>query len=383
MSYLPRFLQNRGANGYEMGSRGYAQLSNESLEETIHMRRKPAPSRCRRITAWAFLPTALFVILLIINSRKEIAHMSTAVKCKFAVQGLNFRHPLTNSSTTDDDEDDEDDDLYWARIVRPSELMDKLNSSHPPNSLLLHQSWKDEHLPEKFQKWSKQWRKLHGSDWGYVLWTDKDNRRLVEKFYPEYLKSYDSLPKEIYRADMARNMYMHRFGGIYADLDLVPLSPIPEHLPVLIRTDPPPIHIAYVGHMSGDEFEHSIPNAFMASVPAGHPFWLKPLHFIQQHQGSEKYNRQPEALTGPVALRTCVKQWEAERDRRHGDGKFDEVAILENGKIYPFSWWDSPFKDQCICRPQSVTFNAALCNSLYPHAWTITYWAHSWEKFTW
>ncbi|KAG8830026.1 Chitin synthase, class 2 [Serendipita sp. 399] len=280
-----------------------------------------------------------------ITIRKEIAHMSTAVKCKFAVQGLNFRHPITNSSTIDDDDDD-DDDYYWARIVKPSELMDMLNTTHPPNSRLLHQSWKDEHPPEKFLRWSRQWRKLHGSDWGYVLWTDKDNRRLVEQFYPEYLKTYDALPREIYRADMARNMYMHRFGGIYADLDLVPLSPISQHLPVFLSTARPPVHIAYVGHMSGDEFEHSIPNAFMASIPAGHPFWKKPLHFVQQHIGSEKYNRQPEALTGPVALRTCVKQWESERDQRHGEGNFDQVAVLENGKIYPFSWWDSPFKDQ-------------------------------------
>ena len=128
-------------------------------------------------------------------------------------------------------------------------------------------------------------------------------------------------------------MYMHRFGGVYADLDLLPLQSLSKHLPVLTSTTTPPIRLAYVGHMSGDDFEHSIPNAFMASTPPGHPFWLKPLEFIREHMGETKYNKQPEELTGPVALRRCVKVWQAGRDTRHGEGVFDEVVVLENGKV--------------------------------------------------
>jgi mannosyltransferase OCH1-like enzyme len=127
-------------------------------------------------------------------------------------------------------------------------------------------------------------------------------------------------------------MYMHLFGGIYADLDLVPLSPVHQHLPILSARSPPPIHFAYVGHMSGNDFEHSIPNAFMASIPAGHPFWLKPLHFIQENLNSKTHNY-PEALTGPVALKSCVNTWEVEREARLADGVFDELTVLENGKV--------------------------------------------------
>jgi hypothetical protein len=38
----------------------------------------------------------------------------------------------------------------------------------------------------------------------YVLWRDDDNRRVVERYYSKYLKSYALLPREIYRADMVR-----------------------------------------------------------------------------------------------------------------------------------------------------------------------------------
>jgi mannosyltransferase OCH1-like enzyme len=46
----------------------------------------------------------------------------------------------------------------------------------------------------------------------YVLWTDDDNRNLVERYYPDYLPTYDSLPKEIYRADMVSRLGYCVFG---------------------------------------------------------------------------------------------------------------------------------------------------------------------------
>ena len=45
------------------------------------------------------------------------------------------------------------------------------------------------------------------------LWTDKDNRNLVESKYAWFLDTYDALPAEIARADASRLLYMHAFGG--------------------------------------------------------------------------------------------------------------------------------------------------------------------------
>ena len=128
-------------------------------------------------------------------------------------------------------------------------------------------------------------------------------------------------------------MYMHRFGGVYADLDLIPLSSITEHLPVFESVTPPPMRIAYVGRMSKDSFAHSIPNAFMASTSAGHPFWLRPLVFVRSNISLWRYNRQPEELTGPVALKNCVDEWQVQNDERNGAGVYDEVRVIEAGKV--------------------------------------------------
>ena len=77
---------------------------------------------------------------------------------------------------------------------------------------LFHQSWINSTLPTKFEEWSYSCRKAN-PDWEWVLWTDEDNLQLVQKYAPWFENTYDALYSEIYRADAARNIYMHVFGG--------------------------------------------------------------------------------------------------------------------------------------------------------------------------
>lgn len=77
---------------------------------------------------------------------------------------------------------------------------------------LFHQSWINSTLPAKFEEWSHSCRQAN-PDWEWVLWTDEDNMKLVEKYAPWFADTYDALHSEIYRADTARNIYMHVFGG--------------------------------------------------------------------------------------------------------------------------------------------------------------------------
>jgi hypothetical protein len=100
-----------------------------------------------------------------------------------------------------------------ASALSPAELL-----CRPPKSSvggipkLLHQSWKSTQLPAKFEKWSNICRKQH-PDWEWVLWTDEDNLHLVKQYFPWLEDTFLSLPGNIYRADLARNLYMYIFGG--------------------------------------------------------------------------------------------------------------------------------------------------------------------------
>lgn len=78
---------------------------------------------------------------------------------------------------------------------------------------IIHQSWKIEPLPKRFELWSATWRRNHPT-WSYNLWTDADNQRLVEQHFPWFLVHYEKLATMIQKADTARYLYMYKYGGL-------------------------------------------------------------------------------------------------------------------------------------------------------------------------
>lgn len=103
-----------------------------------------------------------------------------------------------------------------AKLARPlsaAELLCRpLPSDQSSVPKLLHQSWKTNELPLKFEKWSTVCREKH-RDWEWVLWTNEDNLNLVKKYFPWLEETFLELLGEIYRADFSRNLYMYMFGG--------------------------------------------------------------------------------------------------------------------------------------------------------------------------
>ena len=71
-----------------------------------------------------------------------------------------------------------------ARRLKPEELMQRaLARDLTSIPKILHQSWINETLPVKFEEWSASCR-MAQPDWEWVLWTDEDNLRLVERYAP-------------------------------------------------------------------------------------------------------------------------------------------------------------------------------------------------------
>jgi inositol phosphorylceramide mannosyltransferase catalytic subunit len=230
--------------------------------------------------------------------------------------------------------------------------------------LLLHQSWKTDNLPSRFRRWSRTWVRVvpHWEKW---LWTDVDNRFLVERFYSKYLKLYDALPHPVMRADVARIMYLHRYGGIYADFDILALRDISE----LVSGDD-----VVIGQMSSNLALHNnLPNAFMASPPQ-HEFWLYCLSIVFAPNHTEC---EPACRTGPDMLLKAVKSYSMAKIPYH------KIRVLPPAFVYPFEWrvTDGGKDASSIgrsCRAQSSTFNEAKCISMFPDAYLITFWSHSW-----
>lgn len=53
-----------------------------------------------------------------------------------------------------------------------------------------------------------------------------DNDRLIAEHYPQFLPYFRSATPAILRVDLVRLAYLHRFGGVYADLDYEVLRPL-------------------------------------------------------------------------------------------------------------------------------------------------------------
>lgn len=83
---------------------------------------------------------------------------------------------------------------------------------------IIHQTWKTNVIPAKFQMYRDSWVNHHPTAL-YILWTDADNDSFVREYYPELYFTYTNLMLVIQRVDMVRLLYLHKFGGLYADLD--------------------------------------------------------------------------------------------------------------------------------------------------------------------
>jgi mannosyltransferase OCH1-like enzyme len=55
-----------------------------------------------------------------------------------------------------------------------------------------------------------------------MLWTDDTLRALVAEHYAWFLPFYDHYPRNISRADVSRLFILYHYGGVYADLDILP-----------------------------------------------------------------------------------------------------------------------------------------------------------------
>lgn len=88
-----------------------------------------------------------------------------------------------------------------------------------PVPKLLHQTWKDTHVPEKWKKAQKSCIDHH-DDYEYKLWTDAEGLELIKTEYPWFLKTYMAYPYDIQRVDAVRYFILHKYGGIYIDLDV-------------------------------------------------------------------------------------------------------------------------------------------------------------------
>ncbi len=89
---------------------------------------------------------------------------------------------------------------------------------------IIIQTWKTKKLSGKLAEWSSTWKKIN-PEFKYLFFDDIDCFRFVYKNYPNYLDLYNSLSC-IEKTDVFRYLVLHKYGGVYADIDTCCLKKI-------------------------------------------------------------------------------------------------------------------------------------------------------------
>lgn len=179
-------------------------LTNDHRLNYFKMAYSQSLRRQRRVRVMSILIIASIIFWVALSRRKPIC--SERVEIKYPPKSLNC--PLLPQSSQSKTQTQK----KGASALSAAELLCRGKPLGTGIPKLLHQSWKSSALPIKFEQWSDSCRRQH-PDWEWVLWTDEDNLTLVKSYTPWLVDTYLSLPSNIYRADLARNVYMFIFGG--------------------------------------------------------------------------------------------------------------------------------------------------------------------------
>lgn len=227
-----------------------------------------------------------------------------------------------------------------------------------PIPFILHQTWKTSEIPLEFRDYVASWKVRH-PHWEYMLWTDEDNRALIEEHYSWFLPHYDSLPTKIQKVDAVRYFILHRFGGLYVDLDFECLRNFDELMQNFecFMGEEPKSHALKVYNRNPAAHGGSsvICNALMAST-VEHPLWPLVWSEMMIRLSNPKYFKDVLHTTGPAMLDDCV--------RKVYKGK-SEIVIWPPDMF--FSKVAQGYKQHKI---------------LQVEPWAIHHWANTWIKKT-
>lgn len=219
---------------------------------------------------------------------------------------------------------------------------------------IVHQTWKDDRIPDQFAEFAASWERFNPS-WQRILWTDRLLLEFVEQNYPDLLDLYRAYPHPVCRADAARYMLLHKFGGLYADIDMECLAPLTslESEERVVLCHEPPSHWPATAPLRSHPF--ILFNGAIAS-PAGHPFWREVLDRLPETQ----HGRNVVDVAGPCFL-TGVYLGHEEKDN---------VAVHS---CHLFTPTDKS-------KRESPRYGAPVPVSLTRHHWAGSWLASDWRR---
>jgi mannosyltransferase OCH1-like enzyme len=212
---------------------------------------------------------------------------------------------------------------------------------------IIHQLWKDEDVPARWQRAAESVKKYH-KGWEYRLWTDRMIDRHVKTHHAEFYPIFIAMNRPIMRVDVFRYLLMHDIGGLYCDLDYEFLRPFDYGDAEVVLSKE--FDQAY-----GDEVDQ-IANCVFASVP-GHPIWRDIIADVRSNPPDARTAWEVCAATGPELV---TRVFFEHRNRYSGikvmepfvllprrvHGRYERKYYLNTGHTYGFHHGWGSWKDR-------------------------------------
>jgi hypothetical protein len=258
-------------------------------------------------------------------------------------------------------------------------------------SVIMHQSYKTSDPLHWHHGWGAQrqtFLDLHPS-WTFIFWDDTQNLLLAKcTGYADVFEGRSG----IQQADLSRLLYLHQYGGFYADLDYIALRCHDELFDLTlnettdIRSQQLLLQGRY-GQVVGLEWGYA--------RKSKHPLWAHCLDIARGHVGSEKRQGCPIWYTGPHFLNRCIKSYFRKKGQelQHmvSYGPQNDLMILEPSLIAPVSGAD--FESDCgkwrndtiRMEDESIWIKDWPQSSCVRHlnkigAFAVTFYSHSWGE---
>ena len=171
---------------------------------------------------------------------------------------------------------------------------------------ILHQLWRTAQLPSPLAEWRAGWVSNHPT-WSHRLYDDAGMRRITADRAPQWLATFDALPRMIQRADFFRYLVIYLDGGMYADIDMVCYQPNDELLADASCVLGTENHISR--HLQKElnyERPWQLANFVFAAVPE-HPLFAAILEAIARDATTKiESDHQVQEITGPRLLTRIV-----------------------------------------------------------------------------
>jgi mannosyltransferase OCH1-like enzyme len=91
----------------------------------------------------------------------------------------------------------------------------------------LHFTYKTDDLPRIYKENLKRWQ-AYCPDWEMILHTDRKVLKFFERHFSQYSNDIKKIRQGVVLADLFRYGVLYIFGGMYNDIDTIPLNPIPD-----------------------------------------------------------------------------------------------------------------------------------------------------------